>query len=192
MSDFLSKVAAALPAGEEGDLIDVNRLLIAKHAVAVFEAELAAREVAAERRGMEQAALIAAERGAWASNDADAESLVDRLEARGRMDAAGEIAAAIRALPIDPTGALSRALAAEREAGRREGLEQAALRLDEEADRLAAIVQKRLREEQDEPDAPDINRRERTGSAITCESKTRDCAVLIRAAIRARGEGGGE
>lgn len=51
----------------------------------------------ARREGMEAAARIAAERGAWASNDADAESLVDRLEARGRMDAAGEIAAAIRA-----------------------------------------------------------------------------------------------
>jgi hypothetical protein len=40
---------------------------------------------------------IANERGAWASNDADAESLVDRLEANGRMDMAKEIAAAIRA-----------------------------------------------------------------------------------------------
>lgn len=50
----------------------------------------------ARREGMEAAARIAAERGAWASNDADAESLVDRLEARGRMDMASEIAAAIR------------------------------------------------------------------------------------------------
>ena len=58
--------------------------------------EVAAREAAAAAEEREACALIAVERGAWASNDADAESLVDRLEARGRMDMASEIAAAIR------------------------------------------------------------------------------------------------
>lgn len=58
--------------------------------------EVAAREAAAAAEEREACALIAVERGAWASNDADAESLVDRLEARGRMDMASEIVAAIR------------------------------------------------------------------------------------------------
>lgn len=44
----------------------------------------------------EAAARAAAERGAWASNDLDADSLVDRLEARGRMDMASEVRDAIR------------------------------------------------------------------------------------------------
>lgn len=45
-------------------------------------------------------AKTASERGAWASNDMDAESLIDRLEANGRMEMAGEVFDAIRAMPI--------------------------------------------------------------------------------------------
>lgn len=52
---------------------------------------------AAEARGMERAAAFAAERGAWASNELDSDHMVDRFRAEGRMDMAGEIAAAIRA-----------------------------------------------------------------------------------------------
>jgi hypothetical protein len=58
---------------------------------------LAAERDAARADEREACARIANERGAWASNDADADSLVDRLEANGRMDMAKEIAAAIRA-----------------------------------------------------------------------------------------------
>lgn len=67
-------------------------------ALPIPAADALARALAQARAEEREAcALIAAERGAWASNDADAESLVDRLEARGRMDMASEIAAAIRA-----------------------------------------------------------------------------------------------
>lgn len=67
------------------------------HGPVLTPAEVETREAAAAEAMREACANVAAERGAWASNDADAESLVDRLEARGRMDAASEIAAAIRA-----------------------------------------------------------------------------------------------
>lgn len=80
---------------ERDRLAEAVRALDAAHAQAARDAQEARAQ--ARREGMEAAARIAAERGAWASNDADAESLVDRLEARGRMDAASEIASAIRA-----------------------------------------------------------------------------------------------
>ena len=69
------------------------------HMEAADEIErLRAAVAAARREGMEACMAIARERGAWASNDTDADNLKDRLEANGRMDMASEIAAAIRAL----------------------------------------------------------------------------------------------
>ena len=68
------------------------------HLRVLVDRRIAAREAAARREGMEACMAIARERGAWASNDTDADNLKDRLEANGRMDMASEIAAAIRAL----------------------------------------------------------------------------------------------
>jgi len=48
----------------------------------------------------EACAREAAEHGGYASNDMDADHLIDRMQARGRMDMADEIRAAIRALPL--------------------------------------------------------------------------------------------
>ena len=48
----------------------------------------------------EACAREAAEHGGYASNDMDADHLIDRMQARGRMDMADEIRDAIRALPL--------------------------------------------------------------------------------------------
>lgn len=64
---------------------------------------LAEQLATARADALREAIGIANERGSWASNDLDADSLKDRLEANGRMDMAKEIAAAILALINHPT-----------------------------------------------------------------------------------------
>jgi hypothetical protein len=71
-------------------------------------ADVAQAKRAAYQRGAEalrQAAMnTAAERYAWASNDLDSDSMLDRLEAKGRMDMATEIRLAIAEMPIPEDG----------------------------------------------------------------------------------------
>ena len=99
---LLRALVAELEATKEADLTYMQRLL------ADIAMKGAATELTAYARGFregaeqmrEACAREAAEHGGYASNDMDADHLIDRMQARGRMDMADEIRDAIRALPL--------------------------------------------------------------------------------------------
>ena len=99
---LLRALVAEREATKEADLTYMQRLL------ADIAMKGAATELTAYARGWregagamrEACAREAAEHGGYASNDMDADHLIDRMQARGRMDMADEIRAAIRALPL--------------------------------------------------------------------------------------------
>jgi hypothetical protein len=93
-----------------GDDNDAGLIALASTTAATLRALLAERDAAraevaeAFARGAEamreRAAHAAWERGAWACNEMDSDSAIDRMHAQPRMDMANEIRAAIRALPL--------------------------------------------------------------------------------------------
>lgn len=99
---LLRALVAEREATKEADLTYMQRLL------ADIAMKGAATELTAYARGWregagamrEACAREAAEHGGYASNDMDADHLIDRMQARGRMDMADEIRDAIRALPL--------------------------------------------------------------------------------------------
>ena len=95
---FYSEAAAMLRRLHQR-AVDAERERDEARADAAHTAEQLMQDILRARAdALREAVGIANERGAWASNDLDADSLKDRLEANGRMDMAKEIATAILAL----------------------------------------------------------------------------------------------